>query len=72
EVEYIFMSTSRQRMLHRAAKDAGATNGELKKLIQYPSKAKTNKGLVRHSKGHDSHIHVRFKCAPDNKRCDSY
>ncbi len=72
EVEYIFMSTSRQKMLHRAAKDRGATKAELKKLIQYPSKAKTNKGLVRHSKGHDSHIHVRFKCAKSNKRCDSY
>ncbi|MBL4683392.1 MAG: penicillin-insensitive murein endopeptidase [Nannocystaceae bacterium] len=72
EVEYIFMSTSRQRLLYRAARDSGASRAEMAKLIQYPGKAKTNKGLVRHAKGHDSHIHVRFKCAGDNKRCESY
>lgn len=72
QVEYIFMSSSRQRLLHRAAKARGASSDELKKLIQYPRKAKTNNGLVRHAKGHDSHIHVRFKCASSNKRCESY
>jgi len=72
EVEYIFMSWSRQRQLHKAAKARGATKSELSKLIQYPRKPKTGKGLVRHSKGHDKHIHIRFTCAKDNARCQSY
>ncbi len=25
--------------------------------------------LVRHSKGHDTHMHVRFACAPNATRC---
>jgi len=71
EVDYIFMSWSRQRLLYRAAKAQGATSAELKTLIQYPRKPKTNNGLVRHSKGHDTHIHVRFKCAAGNGRCST-
>ena len=71
EVEYIFMSYSRQKLLYRAAKAAGATSAELE-IIQYPRAAKTNHGKIRHAKGHDTHIHVRFTCAPDNKRCESY
>lgn len=72
EVEYIFMSWSRQRALHKAAKARGATSSELAALIQYPRKPKTGKGLVRHSKGHDKHIHIRFTCAKGNERCESY
>lgn len=72
EVEYIFISWSRQKYLRRAAQSAGATKAELDKLIQYPRKAKTNKGVVRHSPGHTVHLHVRFTCTPGNKRCISY
>lgn len=72
EVEYIFMSWSRQRALHKAARARGATSSELATLIQYPRKPKTGKGLVRHSQGHDKHIHIRFTCAKGNERCESY
>lgn len=72
EVQYIFLSRSRQRKLYDAAKKAGATKKELDKMIQYPRKSKTNNGVVRHAGGHDMHIHVRFTCAPSNKRCESY
>lgn len=72
EVEYIFVSWSRQKYLYRAAQSAGATKEELEKLIQYPRKSKTNKGLVRHSPGHTVHLHVRFTCTPGNSRCVSY
>lgn len=72
EVEYIFVSWSRQKYLRRAAQSAGATKAELDKLIQYPRKANTNKGVVRHSPGHNVHLHVRFTCTPGNERCVSY
>lgn len=72
EIEYIFLETSRQKLLRAAAKRAGATDAEIKKAIQYPSKRGTNKGIVRHAKGHTMHIHVRVKCAKSNSRCDSY
>lgn len=72
EVQYIFISYSRQKYLRRAAASAGATKAELDKIIQYPRKPKTNKGVVRHSPGHTVHLHVRFTCTPGNERCASY
>lgn len=72
EIEYIFLETVRQKALRRAAQRAGASDEELRRVIQYPSKRGTNKGLVRHAKGHRMHIHVRVKCADGNARCVSY
>ncbi|MBV1858490.1 MAG: penicillin-insensitive murein endopeptidase [Nannocystaceae bacterium] len=72
EVEYIFLETSRQKSLRKAAQRAGASAAELKRAIQYPSKRGTNKGIVRHASGHRIHIHVRVKCAQSNSRCQSY
>ncbi len=72
EVEYIFVSWSRQKYLHRAAQSAGASKEKLEKLIQWPRKSDTNKGVVRHASGHTVHLHVRFTCAPGNSRCESY
>lgn len=72
EVQYIFMSHSRQKYLYEAAKKAGAKKDELERIIQYPHKAKTNNGIVRHAKGHDVHIHVRFTCASNETKCESY
>lgn len=72
EIEYIFLETSRQKLLRAAAKRAGASKAELAKAIQYPNKRGTNKGIVRHASGHVVHIHVRVKCAESNARCDSY
>lgn len=72
EVEYIFVSWSRQKYLYRAAQSDGATKAELEKLVQWPRKPNTNKGVVRHADGHTVHLHVRFKCTPGNSRCESY
>jgi LysM repeat protein len=72
EVEYIFVSWSRQKYLYRAAQSAGASKERLDKLVQWPRKPGTNKGIVRHADGHTVHLHVRFKCTPGNERCESY
>jgi murein endopeptidase/LysM repeat protein len=72
EVQYIFLSHSRQKYLYEAAKKAGAKKADLDRIIQYPNKAKTNNGIVRHAKGHDVHIHVRFTCAGNETKCESY
>lgn len=72
EIEYIFLETSRQKALRKAAQRAGASKAELARAIQYPNKRGTNKGIVRHASGHRIHIHVRIKCAEGNSRCQSY
>lgn len=72
EVEYIFLDWNRQKRLYKAARRAGASRSDVEKAIQYPRAKKTNNGVVRHAKGHNVHIHIRFKCAPKNGRCVSY
>jgi murein endopeptidase/LysM repeat protein len=72
QVEYIFLGTAQQKVLHRVARRAGVKNAELEKILQYPHAAKTNHGLVRHAAGHSTHIHVRFTCGPGSPACKSY
>lgn len=72
EVEYIFLESTRQKQLYRAAKRAGVSDKALKRYIQYPRKRGTTRATVRHSKGHRKHIHVRIKCAKHNSRCKTY
>lgn len=72
EIQYIFLTTSRQKQLLKAAKRAGASKDMIERVIQYPRKAGTNNGIVRHAKGHTSHIHIRFTCASNESHCESY
>lgn len=67
EVKYIFLSRSRQRPLYEAALRAGETRETLRTWIQYPEAVRG--AVVRHSQGHVKHIHVRFKCGPNEKAC---
>lgn len=67
EVQYIFLSRPRQRALYKAALQAGMTEEQLVPLIQYPERTRTT--VVRHSRGHTSHIHVRFKCGAEEPNC---
>jgi murein endopeptidase len=72
EVQYIFLSTSRQKYLYKAAKRAGASKDMLERMIQYPRKSGSNDGIIRDESGHTAHFHVRFTCAPNETRCESY
>jgi len=69
EVEYIFLDHPLQKKLYKAARELGVSKEELAGWIQWPNKAKTNKGVVRHVKGHRVHFHVRIRCAPYEKHC---
>lgn len=69
QVQYIFLSYHLQRHLYRAARLMGETPERLSELIQYPRAFGDKRGLVRHSKGHDRHFHVRFYCGPRDRRC---
>nr|WP_255216365.1 penicillin-insensitive murein endopeptidase [Pseudenhygromyxa sp. WMMC2535] len=72
EIQYIFLSHSLQKYLYKAAKRSGASKDMLERVIQYPNKSGTNHGIVRHARGHTSHIHIRFTCAANESRCESY
>jgi hypothetical protein len=63
-VDVILLDYGAQKRLYRKAKAAGMSEEQLAELLQYPRGYKANSGLVRHSTGHEGHIHVRFSCGP--------
>ena len=69
EIEYIFLSKSRQRRLYHAALQAGVDKKRLAKIMQYPKMAKRTRAIIRHSRGHDKHFHVRFRCGKNESQC---
>lgn len=71
-VEMIFLDIRVQPFLYEAGRQLGASPEELGRLIQFPRPVQDDGGaLVRHGKDHTRHIHVRFRCAPDEDRCYS-
>jgi LysM repeat protein len=67
EIVHIFLTWELQEKLRHAAKLMGATDEELRRYIQYPRRG--GAAVVQHSPGHTGHIHVRFKCGPNDKQC---
>lgn len=68
-VTRIFLDYRLQKRLYKVAKEAGADRETLRRLIQFPRGKKASRGLLRHSPGHDIHIHVRFACADYESEC---
>jgi murein endopeptidase len=66
-VRFIFLSRPRQKQLYEAALRAGMSQEELATLLQYPRHSKT--AVIRHSRGHTKHFHVRFACGPEERSC---
>jgi hypothetical protein len=68
-VEVIFLDYGSQRRLYKAAQALGIDEQTLAETLQYPRGSKANLGRVRHSPGHEGHIHVRFACGPAEPEC---
>ncbi|MEM9691688.1 MAG: penicillin-insensitive murein endopeptidase [Myxococcota bacterium] len=58
DVKFIFINTSVQKLLKRHALRIGEDPKWIDSVFQYKSKSKWP--VIRHSPGHDTHIHVRF------------
>jgi len=71
-VTQIFLDYRLQKRLYKIAKEAGADRKTLRRLIQFPRGSAASRGLVRHSPGHDIHLHVRFACAPYESECGGH
>jgi murein endopeptidase len=68
-VSHIFVNYSLQPGLYDAAKAMGYDDRQLAWIFQYPAGRKAKTGIVRHSKGHQRHWHVRFVCPVGDKDC---
>ncbi|MBL4683610.1 MAG: penicillin-insensitive murein endopeptidase [Nannocystaceae bacterium] len=64
----IFLDYAAQKQLHRAAKAAGVDRKELRRVLQYPD-GRSAAGIVRHSPGHEKHMHIRVGCGPYEVEC---
>lgn len=60
-VKYIFMDHAIQKLLYEHAKKQGVSDDMLDELFQYPRSKGRGHGIIRHSKGHSNHFHVRFR-----------
>lgn len=69
KTQYIFLEYELQKPLYEYAKSKGYTDKELRNIIQYPNGKKSYHAVIRHSKGHVGHIHVRFVCSDTDVRC---
>ncbi len=69
QVATIFLDVHRHRNLYEAARAMGETPENLEDVIPWPRFARGSQPVIRHSPGHDTHIHVRIKCGPDEPRC---
>lgn len=69
EVAVIFLEYKRQKHLFRKAEEMGIDADEIDRVLQWPIGRAASRGVVRHSPGHDAHIHVRFRCGPYETEC---
>jgi hypothetical protein len=73
QVSMIFLDADLQRYLYYAAMSMGASAAELDEIITWPQRGgEKGKKIIRHSKGHDGHIHIRIKCGEDEPKCRAH
>jgi len=61
EVRYVFVDYKLQKLLYEAAKELGESDSTLRELFQYPRGIGRTHGMIRHSRRHVNHFHVRFR-----------
>ena len=66
-VQQVFLAYELHERVYKAAKLMGATDEELEEMIVYPRPQYVRSALLQHSPGHTHHIHVRFKCGPNDE-----
>ncbi len=68
-VQSIYMSARIQRRLYKEAKKRGVPQALLDTYFQHPRRPGSEHAVIRHSRGHHNHLHVRFRCEGWNRRC---
>jgi LysM repeat protein len=68
-VQIVFLDYSMQKNLYKVATDLGVEEDERRRMLQWPRGEKAHLGVVRHSPGHEQHIHVRFDCGAYETEC---
>ncbi len=61
EVRVIYLDYEIQALLYEYAKQNGVPKAKLDEYFQYPRGTGRTRGLIRHWRGHENHLHVRFR-----------
>jgi murein endopeptidase len=67
QVEGIFLARTNHHFLRQAALRDGVSAKDADEIIQ--GEQRTLDAMVRHVRGHDKHLHVRFRCADYESYC---
>jgi murein endopeptidase len=71
-VEEIYIDREIQKLLYDHALGSELlSKAALAKWMEYPRPTGTPGTLITHVAGHTDHMHVRWSCVPDDKRCKS-
>ncbi len=71
-VEVVFIDTKLQKLLFEYALETDRySKKKLENWLEYPRSPGAGNPLVQHVRGHEDHIHVRFKCTKAETRCQS-
>jgi LysM repeat protein len=68
-VEVMFLDYALQKLVYEWAEEQGVSRHTLGEMFQYPRGEASASGLIRHEPGHDTHVHVRFKCPRNDDGC---
>ena len=69
-VQSIFVSSRLQKLLIEEARKE-LSEEEVARYFRHARAESEDRPLISHWKGHRDHMHVRFKCHPDNRRCQA-
>jgi len=69
KVEYLFVDYALQRPIYERALAEGHTKEDLASLFEYPRRKYAGGAIIRHSRGHDDHFHIRIACRSDDEAC---
>ncbi|MFV8748985.1 penicillin-insensitive murein endopeptidase [Nannocystaceae bacterium ST9] len=71
-IEAIFIDSKLQKLLYdHAISTQRHTKVELEEWMEYPRPPGSGSPIIQHVRGHEDHIHVRFKCTDGETECQS-
>lgn len=70
-VHAVFLAWELHEKVYNAAKLMGASDEELHEMITWPRGPNSREALLQHSDGHYRHMHIRFKCGPNDVDCSN-
>jgi LysM repeat protein len=70
-VHAVVLAWELHEKVYNAAKLMGASDEELHEMITWPRGPNSREALLQHSDGHYRHMHIRFKCGPNDVDCSN-